>query len=99
MNLLALSVQAYAKPEIIRRVSKNFFSPPPKVDSAIIKLVNVPGWPHLERVINLAKVAFQQKRKMLRHSLKNRLSTSDVDRFESKRPEELSLKDWVSMLK
>src|SRR3989344_9199966 len=38
MNLLALSVQAYARPEIIRRVPKNFFSPPPKVDSAILKL-------------------------------------------------------------
>src|SRR3989338_7898477 len=38
MNLLALSVQSYAKAEIIRYVSKNFFSPPPKVDSAIIKI-------------------------------------------------------------
>src|SRR3989344_3180155 len=38
MSLLALSVQLYAKPEIIRRVSKGQFSPPPKVDSAIIKI-------------------------------------------------------------
>ena len=37
-SLLSLSVKAYAKPEIIRYVSRNNFSPPPKVDSAIIKI-------------------------------------------------------------
>ena len=42
MNLLALSVQLYAKPEIIRKVSRGQFSPPPKVDSAIIKLTPYP---------------------------------------------------------
>jgi 16S rRNA (adenine1518-N6/adenine1519-N6)-dimethyltransferase len=38
MNLLAVSVQFYAKPEIISYVSKENFWPKPKVDSAIIKI-------------------------------------------------------------
>src|SRR3989344_603830 len=38
MNLLALSVQAYAKPQFIRKVSRGNFSPPPEVDSAVIKI-------------------------------------------------------------
>ena len=105
MNLLALSVQAYAKPEIIRRVPKNFFSPPPKVDSAILKLSLFTSTPPLllkdgtqEKILSVARIAFQQKRKMLRHSLKNKLSTSDVDRFGNKRPEELALEDWVKIV-
>lgn len=104
MNLLALSVQLYSKPEIIRRVSKNFFSPPPKVDSAMIKISplkvrGVGGVMNPEQVLALAKLAFQQKRKMLRHSLKNKLSAPDAERFGSKRPEELALKDWEDLLK
>jgi len=38
MNLLAASVQFWAKPEIIGYISKKDFRPVPKVDSAIIKL-------------------------------------------------------------
>jgi len=100
-SLLSLSVKAYAKPEIIRRVSKNFFSPPPKVDSAIIKLKmsKVRVLTNTEKILGLAKIAFQQKRKMLRHSLKNKLLTSDVEKFGNKRPEELSLEDWADLLK
>jgi len=42
MNLLAVAVQYYAKPEIIASVPKSDFWPQPKVDSAIIKLTLLP---------------------------------------------------------
>jgi 16S rRNA (adenine1518-N6/adenine1519-N6)-dimethyltransferase len=42
MSLLSVSVQFYAKPEIISYVSKNCFLPAPKVDSAIIKITPFP---------------------------------------------------------
>ncbi len=38
MSILAVSVQFYAKPEIIAYISKKCFWPQPKVDSAIIKI-------------------------------------------------------------
>jgi 16S rRNA (adenine1518-N6/adenine1519-N6)-dimethyltransferase len=38
MNRLAASVQFWAEPKIIAHVSKTDFSPPPEVDSAVIKL-------------------------------------------------------------
>jgi len=38
MNLLAVSVQFYAKPEIISYISKKSFWPQPKVDSAIFRI-------------------------------------------------------------
>ena len=39
MSILAISVQFYAKPEILFYVSKNSFWPQPKVDAAVIKIV------------------------------------------------------------
>ncbi|MEK7162377.1 MAG: 16S rRNA (adenine(1518)-N(6)/adenine(1519)-N(6))-dimethyltransferase RsmA [Patescibacteria group bacterium] len=93
MNLLALSVQAYAQPKFIRKVSRGNFSPPPKVDSAIIKLSNLQGSTSgAEKMLKTAKRAFQQKRKMLRHSLG--VTKSD---FGTKRPQELSLQDWLKI--
>jgi len=102
MSLLALSVQLYAKPEIIRRVSKGQFSPPPKVDSAIIKITPFAplkvrgggGVMDVEQILSVARIAFQQKRKMLRHSLPW-LSDNQVAR---KRPEELLLEDWAKIV-
>lgn len=38
MNKLSASVQFWAEPEIIKFLPKEIFSPPPKVDSAIIRL-------------------------------------------------------------
>lgn len=42
MSLLAVSVQFYAQPKIIDYVSKGSFWPPPKVDSAILKITSHP---------------------------------------------------------
>ncbi len=39
MSLLAVSVQFYAKPEIVEIVPRNNFWPEPEVDSAIIKII------------------------------------------------------------
>jgi len=95
MNLLALSVQAYARPKFIRKVSKKYFFPPPKVDSAIIKLLNIECStcstlpPKFWKVVRLA---FQQKRKMLRH-------LSVPKKYETKRPQELSLEDWLKIIR
>src|SRR3989338_7249467 len=38
MNFLADTVQFWAKPEIVRYISKKSFNPSPKVDSAVVKI-------------------------------------------------------------
>jgi len=73
MNLLAISVQFYAKPEIISFVSKKSFWPSPKVDSAIIKItpqINT----NKERIntdlfFKVVKAGFSQPRKQLINNL------------------------------
>lgn len=101
MNLLALSVQAFGKPRILFRVSAGSFSPPPEVDSAVIAIENISGTffkkHHIspKEFFELPKKAFSQKRKMLRRSI------PDVGHpeFTIKRPQELSLEDWASLVK
>ncbi len=91
MNLLALSVQAYARAKFIRKVSRGNFSPPPEVDSAVIKITLGRPAPQAEKILKIARRAFQQKRKMLRHSLKG---VEMPKRYLKTRPQELSLEDW-----
>ena len=41
MNMLAISVQSYGEPEIAFKVARKYFSPQPKVDSAVIIIDNI----------------------------------------------------------
>ncbi len=74
MNLLAVSVQFYAQPEIISYVSKKSFWPQPKVDSAIIKIVPHRAVSHQyllhsagfsEQFFKIVRSGFSQPRKQL----------------------------------
>jgi len=97
MNLLAISVQFYAKPKIIAYVPKNSFYPQPKVDSAIIKIIpeSIPEV-DTEKFFGIIKKGFSAKRKML----KNNLSGIDFDQIGLNpkiRAENLSLNDWIKI--
>jgi 16S rRNA (adenine1518-N6/adenine1519-N6)-dimethyltransferase len=112
MNLLAVSVQFYAKPEIISFVSKNCFWPRPKVDSAIIKIE--PLIITKERLINadlffrIVKIGFSHPRKQLinnlskklrieKEKIKNWLLENGID--PTQRAETLDLNDWINLAK
>ncbi|OGF63189.1 ribosomal RNA small subunit methyltransferase A [Candidatus Giovannonibacteria bacterium RIFCSPHIGHO2_01_FULL_45_33] len=107
-SLLSLSVKAYGRPEIVKIVPRGAFSPPPKVDSAIIKItpfyspLKVRGARGVmkidpEKILSLARLAFQKKRKMLRQSIGKKVNLPP--QYETSRPEELSLEDWLKILK
>ncbi len=70
MNLLAVSVQFYAKPKIVSYLSKNSFWPQPKVNSAIIKII-----PQKQIAINIklffevVRAGFAHPRKQLANNL------------------------------
>jgi len=73
MNLLAASVQFWAEPKIIGYISKKYFRPAPKVDSAIIKLTTNNQQPTTEEAINyyrFIKILFKQPRKTIQNNLK-----------------------------
>lgn len=80
MNRLAAVVQFWAKPEIVVWLSEKDFTPPPEVESAIIKLgsrlevVGVSDHGHnssenAERYYKMVRVLFQQPRKTILNNL------------------------------
>lgn len=79
MNLLAISVQFYAKPKIVSYVSKRAFWPSPKVDSALIKLSEIKpkSYQHKSAQIStdqrlffkIVKAGFSHPRKQLVNNL------------------------------
>ena len=71
MSILAVSVQIYAKPEIVSYISKKSFWPQPKVDSAIIKLKVKSEKLKINRNLffRIVKAGFKQPRKQLINNL------------------------------
>jgi 16S rRNA (adenine1518-N6/adenine1519-N6)-dimethyltransferase len=107
MSLLALSVQVYGSPQIVARIPAGAFYPPPKVDSAVIRveLFPEPVIPEaqLPAFFRLAKAGFSQKRKTLRNALSGGMRWSTVQAGEQlvaagidpmRRAETLSLDEW-----
>jgi 16S rRNA (adenine1518-N6/adenine1519-N6)-dimethyltransferase len=107
MSLLALSVQVYGKPTIVAQIPAGAFYPPPKVDSAVIRIdlyekPRIPN-PLLDDFFLLAKAGFSQKRKTLRNALAGglRLSKEEIEMLLSaveinptRRAETLNLTEW-----
>jgi 16S rRNA (adenine1518-N6/adenine1519-N6)-dimethyltransferase len=113
MSLLAVSVQFFGQPRIVARIPAGAFYPPPKVDSAVVR-VDVGEQPSvpLEEGIDEAsffrvvRAGFSQKRKTLRNSLSAGLGLSPVSAMEAleqasidprRRAETLSLPEWVDL--
>lgn len=100
-GILSVLLQAYYRIEYLFKVKPSVFYPPPKVDSAVIRLtrnntINLPC--HEELFFQIVKVAFNQRRKMLRNSLKNYYHNEQLQQpiFMS-RPEQLSIDDFIRL--
>lgn len=110
MSILAVSVQFYAKPEIISFVSKRSFWPQPKVDSTIIKItpcrsVHTIGVNPL-LFFKIVKAGFSHPRKQLINNFSKKLKINKEkiknwlleNRIQpSQRAETLTLKDWLNL--
>jgi len=73
-SILSLSVKAYGHPSYIMKVHKRFFSPSPKVDSAIITIKNISTnnfktKTDEELFFKIIKASFAHKRKVLKRNL------------------------------
>lgn len=98
-GILSVLLQAFFDIEYLFTVSENVFNPPPKVKSAVVRLKrnNVEALPCNEALfIQVVKAAFNQRRKMLRNSLKDFCDTVPAE-YAEKRPEQLSVSDFISL--
>ena len=70
---LSVLAQSLTQAEVVMRLPARAFTPPPKVDSAVVRLDRRPGGPDAAQTARLELItrhAFGQRRKMLRSSLK-----------------------------
>lgn len=107
LSLLALSVQVYGQPKLAVRIPAGAFYPPPKVNSAALRIdlypePRIPA-PLLGTFFSLAKAGFSQKRKTLRNSLRGGMGwpAERAEKFlaqagidPQRRAQTLTLEEW-----
>jgi len=101
-GVISVLVQAYYAGEYLFTVKKGNFSPPPKVQSAVIRLLrkDVQELGCDEKLFRrVVKQAFSQRRKMLRNTMKTFLKGNPLlkDSFFDQRPERLSVQDFINL--
>lgn len=112
MSVLALSVQIYGEPYITSRIPASAFHPPPKVDSACVRIDLYPqpviAADQRDTFFQLIKAGFQHKRKTLRNSLSAGLGwpkekveamLAAAGIVSRRRAETLSLPEWIKLTK
>jgi 16S rRNA (adenine1518-N6/adenine1519-N6)-dimethyltransferase len=110
MSLLAVSVQFYGQPRIVTKILAGAFVPPPKVDSAVVRIdtYNVPpiDVPDTETFFRVVRAGFGQKRKQLKNALGAGLGLPAADVVAimvragiepQRRAQTLSLAEWADL--
>ena len=101
-GILSVLTQAFYDVEYLFTVPPTVFNPPPKVDSGVIRLVRKENYtlPVDEKLFfRVVKTSFNQRRKMLRGSLKsfNLSDTLKEDPIFAKRPEQLTVQEFIKL--
>ena len=103
-SILSLSVKAYGTPKYLKTVPRGAFSPPPKVDSAILSVKdisrsNFDSAEHEAKFFELVKKGFSQKRKYLKSNIgaqyADALKNAGVE--EKARAEDVPLSKWLNL--
>jgi len=107
-GLLTVAVRSLATVERVADVPPSSFEPPPAVHSSVIRITPAPQLGAEERiaVLDLARGAFQMRRKTLRHGLANALGGDTAAATQAlaaagvdarRRPETLDLEEWRAL--
>ena len=101
-GIISVITQAYYNTSLLFEVSNNLFTPPPKVNSAVISLKrkkNINLNCDEKLFLKIVKISFQQRRKTIRNSLKqiNLSNNLREDIIFDKRPEQLSVNEFIDL--
>lgn len=105
MNILALAVQYYGKPELLLRIPPGAFWPPPEVTSALLKIsVTNPHRSRDKEFFTLIRRGFSSPRKQLLHNLSRHYPRGILLRLfselgipEKSRAENLNIEQWRAL--
>jgi 16S rRNA (adenine1518-N6/adenine1519-N6)-dimethyltransferase len=100
-GVISVLLQAYYKVDYLFDVPASAFNPPPKVVSAVIRLVprkDTPAMRSNKAFKLLVKTAFNQRRKTLRNAVRGLFSPEILaDPFFNQRAEQLSVADFAAL--
>lgn len=103
-NRLSIMVQYHCQTELLFIVPPSAFNPPPKVDSAIVRLTPYATPPYVandyQRFKTIVHTAFLHRRKTLKNNLKELFSSEQLLALNidpSKRPQDLTIEDYVRL--
>ncbi|MCE2864480.1 MAG: 16S rRNA (adenine(1518)-N(6)/adenine(1519)-N(6))-dimethyltransferase [Cryomorphaceae bacterium] len=100
-GIISVLLQTYYDIHYCFTVDEHVFIPPPKVKSGVIRCVRNErdALPCDEKLyFQVVKVAFNQRRKTLRNSLRVLLKDAPLpEKFEQQRPERLSVDDFIEL--
>ncbi|BAO54459.1 16S rRNA (adenine(1518)-N(6)/adenine(1519)-N(6))-dimethyltransferase RsmA [Nonlabens marinus] len=102
-GILSVLTQAYYNADYLFTVGPEVFDPPPRVHSGVLLLTRKSDYDQLscsfEKLRQVVKLAFQQRRKTLRNSLKSMDLPDEMRDRElfSLRPEQISVQDFVDL--
>ncbi|MCB1560166.1 MAG: 16S rRNA (adenine(1518)-N(6)/adenine(1519)-N(6))-dimethyltransferase RsmA [Xanthomonadales bacterium] len=101
---LSVMLQAYCRIEALFDVPPGAFSPPPKVDSAVVRLIPRAeadiGIDDHDRFASLVKAAFAQRRKTLRNTLRDIATPEQMEAVNinpAARAEAIAVTDYVRL--
>ncbi len=99
-GVISVLLQADYEGEYLFTVDKKKFSPPPKVQSAVIRMTRRPEslvQHNLHLFRQIVKQSFGQRRKMLRNTMKMFIKDDPLLQtdFFKQRPEQLSVQDFI----
>jgi len=102
-GILSVFLQAYYDIEYLFTVHEDVFTPPPKVKSGVIRLTRnkTEKLDCDEKLFKgIVKMAFNQRRKTMRNSLKTMITTDELkaNPIFDKRPEQLGVDEFVRLV-
>lgn len=107
-SLLSISVKLFGTPRYIKKVPARYFSPEPKVDSAILNIENISSpfksKEDIKIFFEILKTGFAHKRKVLISNLSDKYSREKIAEVfrecgldEKIRAENLTINDWKKL--
>ena len=109
-SILSVSVKAFGIPKLIAKVPPGAFSPPPKVDSAIISITDISDSQftqnnlEIHRFFRIIKTAFAHKRKFAVRNLESITPKENLENIwksmkinQKARAEDITVDHWLKI--
>lgn len=107
-SILSIAVKAYGTPHIVKKVPARYFTPAPKVDSAVISIENISrknfqNKVEEKRFFDIVKTGFAHKRKQIAGNLKEIFGDETLAVLSragiqpNARAEDITLEHWLAL--